>query len=199
VSGEGLLYNQGNKACCLEGEILKEVLMENENLAPDEKSTMVMLYTQGMLIRGEVVTKANARVSVWLRTQGVPNMIHILKPSILLFGGSPPKQLSHAEIFVPTVSVIGFHMAPPSNDPLDYDANEKNRAMEPISLLMGTFTVKGNIRIASSASIQTSLEVAYNGWMSIYNAEISNPFLPQMQPMQVPLLLTSPSHVNFLR
>lgn len=173
--------------------------MEIEDLAPDDKSTMVLLYTQNALIRGEVVTRANARVGVWLRTQGVPNMIHMLKPSILIFGGSPPKSLSYAEIFVPTVTVIGFHLALPSNDPMDYDENEKNRTFAPISLRLGTFIVKGSIRISSTASISTSLEVAYNGWMSIYNAEISNPFLPQMQPMLVPLLLTSPSRVNFMR
>ena len=173
--------------------------MEIEDLAPDDKSTMVLLYTQNALIRGEVVTRANARVGVWLRTQGVPNMIHMLKPSILILGGSPPKSLSYAEIFVPTVTVIGFHLAPPSNDPMDYDENEKNRTFAPISLRLGTFIVKGSIRISSTASISTSLEVAYNGWMSIYNAEISNPFLPQMQPMLVPLLLTSPSRVNFMR
>jgi len=173
--------------------------MENENLAPDEKSSMVILYTQNTLIRGEVVTKASARVGVWLRTQGVPNMIRLLKPSVLLFGGSPPKPLSYAEIYVPTVTVIGFHLAPPSTEPLDYDENEKNRSMEPISLLMGTFIVKGSIRIASSGSIGTSLEVAYNGWLSIYNAEITNPFLPQMQPMLVPMLLTTASRVNFTK
>jgi hypothetical protein len=138
-------------------------------------------------------------VGVWLRTQGVPNMIRLIKPSVLLFGGTPPKSLSYAEIFVPTVSVIGFHIAPPNTDPLDYDENEKNRAMTPISVLMGTFTVKGSIRISSSATISNSLEVAYNGWMSIYNAEISNPFLPQMQPMLAPMLLISPSRVNFVR
>lgn len=173
--------------------------MENEILAPDEKATMVMLYTQNSLIRGEVVTKASARVGVWLRTQGVPNMIRLLKPSVLLFGGTPPKPLSYDEIFVPTVSVIGFHIAPPTSDPLDYDENEKNRSMELISILMGTFTVKGSIRISSSASIATSLEVAYNGWLSIYNAEITNPFLPQMQPMIVPMLLTTASRVNFMK
>ena len=173
--------------------------MEIENLASDEKSTMVLLYTQNALIHGEVVTKASARVGVWLRTQGVPNMIHILKPSILLFGGSPPKSLSYAEIFIPTVTAIGFHLALPNNDPLDYDENEKNRSFAPISLMMGTFIVNGSIRISSMATISTGLEVAYNGWMSIYNAEISNPFLPQMQPMLVPMLLTSPSRVNFMK
>ncbi len=170
-----------------------------ENLAPDEKSTMVIIYTANSLIRGEVVTKEGARVSIWMRTQGVPNLIHLHKPNVLLFGGTPPKSLTYNEIFVPSASVIGFHMAPPAIDPLDYDPHEANRSMEPISFLMGTFIVKGNIRIASSALVSTSLEVAYHGWMSIYDADVTNPFLPQMPPMQVPMLLTSPSRVNFMK
>jgi len=169
------------------------------NLAPDEKTTLVMLYTNNALIRGEVVTKESARVGVWLRTQGVPNLIHIIKPNIILFGGSPPKTLTYSEMYVPTVTVIGFHPAPPNNDPLDYDENEKNRSMEPISILMGTFIVKGSIRIATTANISTSLDVAYNGWISIYNAEITNPFLPQMPPMLVPMLLASPSRISFIK
>jgi hypothetical protein len=169
-----------------------------ENLAADEKSTLIMAYTLNMLVRGEVVTKQSARVGVWPRTQGVPNQIRVLKPSVLLFGGSPPKPLSYAEIFVPTATMIGFHLAPPSTDSLDYDEKELNRSMEPISLLMGTFIVKGSIRIATSASLVTSLEVAYNGWLSIYNAEITNPFLPQMQPMLVPMMLVSPNRINFM-
>ena len=170
-----------------------------DNLAPDEKATMVMLYTNNALIRGEVVTKESARVGVWLRTQCVPNLIHIIKPNIILFGGSPPKPITYLEMYVPTVTAIGFHLAPPTNDPLDYDENEKNRSMEPISLVMGTFTVKGSIRIATTANLSTSLDVAYNGWISIYNAEITNPFLPQMQPMLVPMLLASPSRVFFVK
>ncbi len=173
--------------------------MEIATLAADEKSTLVMFYTQKALIRGDLVTKATARAGVWLRTQGVPNMIRMLKPSILLFGGSPPKPFSYAEIFIPTISLIGFHLAPPNSEPLDYDENEKNRSMEPISVLMGSFTLKGNIRISNASTIGTSLEVAYHGWMSIYNAEITNPFLPQMQPMLVPMMLVNPAQVHFLR
>ena len=45
-------------------------------LAPDEKTALVMLYTNNMLVRGEIVIKESLRVSIWLRTQGVPNYIH---------------------------------------------------------------------------------------------------------------------------
>ncbi len=169
-----------------------------ENLAPDEKATMVMIYSLNSLVRGEVVTKESARVGVWPRTQGVPNLIHILKPGILLFGGSPPKALSYAEIFVPTASIIGFHLAPPLTEALDYDESEKNRSMVAISLLMGTFIVKGHVRVSSSAPLVNSLELVYNGWLSIYNSEITNPFLPQMPPVLVPMLLVTPNRINFM-
>ena len=87
-------------------------------LEPDEKIAMVMAYTSNMLVRGEVVIKENIRVSIWLRTQGVPNYIHIINPQVLLFGGAAPRTLSYPEIFVPTVQVIAFHLAPPAQDPL---------------------------------------------------------------------------------
>lgn len=167
-------------------------------LAPDEKSTMVMIYTQNTLVRGAVVTKESTRVEIWPRTQGIPNFIRVFNPSVLLFGGNPPKPLTHAEILVPAPAMLGFHLAPPTSTPLDYDENEKNRSMEPISFLMGTFTVKGHIRVTNAAAIINSLDVAFNSWLSIYNSEISNPFLPQMPPMPVPMMLIHPRQVSFL-
>jgi hypothetical protein len=172
--------------------------MEN-NLAPDEKATLVMVYTHDALVRGEVVTKQFARVNIWPRTQGIPNFIHLLKPHVMLFGGSQPKPFSYSEIFVPTVTAIGFHLAPPNVEALDYDPEEKNRALEPVTIMVGTFFVRGFVRISAATSVGTSLEIAYSGWMSIYDAEITNPFLPQMAPMQVPMMLVVPARVNFGR
>jgi hypothetical protein len=168
-----------------------------ENLAPDEKAILIMVYTQNMLIRGEIVTKELLRVSIWPRSQGVPNLLDIFKPSVLLFGGTPPKSLSLEEMFVPTASLIGFHPALPCDDPLDYDEHELNRTMHPVSILMGTFTVKGHVRISSSSSLATSLEVMYHGWLSIYDAQVTNPFLPQMPALAVKMLLVRPDQTSF--
>jgi hypothetical protein len=170
-----------------------------DNLASDEKATLVMVYTHDTLIRGEVVTKATARVGVWLRTQGVPNFIHLLRPNVMLFGGTPPKPFLYSEIFVPTSSAIGFHLAPPAAEPLDYDPAEKNRSMEPVAIQLGTFLVKGKIRMSGSTPLGVSLEVAAGGWISIYEAEITNPYLPQMQPMLVPMMLILPNKVTFAK
>lgn len=165
-------------------------------LSPDEKIAMVILYTNNMLARGEMIAKENTRVSIWLRTQGVPNYIHLYNPQVISLAGTAPKTSSFSEIFIPTVQVTAFHLAPPAQDPLDYEANEAHRMMQPLDVMVGSFLVKGKIRISTRTDIGTSLDVMRASWMSIYEAEISNPYLPQYNA-HVPMLLVSPNHVNF--
>lgn len=164
-------------------------------LAPDEKTATVMVYTPDMLVRGDVVVKETVRVSIWLRTQGVPNYIHLIKPHVVVFGGTPPKTHAYEEIFVPTDQVIGFHLAPPATEPLDYDASEANRIMQSVQFLMGTFVMKGKFRISSSADFSTSLEVMKVAWASVYDVEIANPYLPQFA-VSTPMLLMRPSNIS---
>ena len=165
-------------------------------LSPDEKSTTVMVYTQNTLARGEVVTMQGVRVSTWLRTQGVPEYLHLFKPTVLHFGSGVIKTLDYSEIYVPVSMVIAFHLAPPATDPLDYAEDETNRVMVPITGLPGTFQFNGYLRISSVAGLSTSIELAHSDWLSIYNVEVTNHSMPQMQPILVPLVLISPKHVS---
>jgi hypothetical protein len=167
-------------------------------LRPDEKTTPVMFYTQDTLVRGDVVTKQSVlRVNIWLRTDGAPNYLHVLKPQVIVFGGTPVKPLTFAEIFFPTTQLVGFHTLPPTEEGLDYDADEANRMMQDVHVLMGKFVVKGKIRISTHAELSTSLEVARISWLSIYDAEIVSPYLPQMPPVHTPMMLVNPVHVAF--
>jgi hypothetical protein len=161
----------------------------------DEKLVPVMVYTPTMLIHGEYVAKEAVRVSILLRTQGVPNYLRLQKAHVIVFGGTPPKSLSYSEIFVPTPSVIAFHMVPPAVDVMDYDPTEANRLMQPMDMLVGTFQFKGHIRMSSQAEVGVSLEVMRISWMSIYDTHITNPYLPQFS-LQVPLLVISPTLVS---
>jgi len=61
-----------------------------KQLAADEKFSTVMVYTHTMLVRGDIVLKENVRASIWLRTQGAPTFIHLNKPQVVVFGGTPP-------------------------------------------------------------------------------------------------------------
>ncbi len=164
----------------------------------DEKTTPVMLYTQQGVVRGEVVIKQSVhRVNIWLRTDGAPRYLHILKPQVLVFGGGPVKALSYSEVYFPTSEVIGFHTLPPTEEALDYDPNEANRTMEPVELLVGTFILKGKIRISTQTDTASSLEMARLTWMSVYDVVITNPHLPQMTTLQVPMALVNPNRVVF--
>ncbi|MBC7876381.1 MAG: hypothetical protein H7Y59_04345 [Anaerolineales bacterium] len=165
-------------------------------LAPDEKIALVMVYTNNMLIRGDIVIQENLRVSIWLRTQGVLNHVHLYKPQVILFGGTPPKSLSYSEIYIPTSHIIAFHLAPPEQDPLDYDASESNRIMQPLDMVVGSFLLKGKVRMATQMDLATHLDVSHSGWMSVYDGDLSNPYLPQFS-VQVPMLLVNPGQVNF--
>lgn len=165
-------------------------------LTTDEKTAMVMVYTHNMLARGEVIARENARVSIWLRTQGVPNYIHLFEPQVISFFGATPKTLSFSELFIPTVQVVAFHLAPPNQDPLDYDPGEANRMMQPLDVMVGSFFLKGKIRISMQTDVATSLDVMRASWMSIYEVEVGNPYLPQFN-LHVPMLLVNPSLVSF--
>ena len=167
-------------------------------LRPDERTTPVMLYTKESVVRGEVVTKESVhRINIWLRTDGVPKYMHMLKPQVLVFGGGPVKALTYSELYFPTGDLIAFHTLPPADEPLDYDPSEPNRMMEPVDLLVGTFVMKGKIRISTQTEVGVSLEVARVAWMSLYDAVITNPSLPQMPPMNIPMVLVNPGHVAF--
>lgn len=166
------------------------------SLFPDEKSTLVMVYTQNMFMRGEVVTKQAVRVSTWLRTQGVPEYIHLFKPTVLHFGSGVVKTQTHAEIYVPVSTVIAFHLVPSVTEELDYAAEEMNRVMVPVTALPGTFQFKGFFRISAMASLSTSIELVHSEWWSIYDVDVTNPSMPQMQPMHVPIVLIKPKQIS---
>ena len=167
-------------------------------LRPDERTTPVMLYTQDSVVRGDVVTKESVhRINIWLRTDGAPKYMHILKPQVLVFGGSPVKALSYTEMYFPTAPLIAFHTLPPAEEPLDYDADESNRMMENVDVIAGTFLMKGKIRISTQTEVGVSLEVARVSWMSLYDVSITNPYLPQMPPIETPMVLVNPLHVAY--
>ncbi|RPH62408.1 MAG: hypothetical protein EHM81_02320 [Chloroflexi bacterium] len=167
-------------------------------LAPDEKTTLVMAYTRDALYRGEVVTKENVRVSIWLRTEAAPRYIHLLKAQVITFGGAV-KTVNYSEVYIPTTTVLAFHIAPPGHEALDYDENEKNRAMEPTTVGVGTFLFKGKLRVSAQSGLGVTLELAKIPWMSLYETEITNLNLPQMPPLGVPMLLLNPAQVSFAK
>ena len=165
-------------------------------IASDEKSTVVMVYTQDALVRGELVTKQSVRVSIWLRTDGAPRYFHLMNAQRLFFGGGSVKPTNHSEIYVPVASVIAFHIAPPAHEPLDYEEGEKNRSVQLVNAGVGNFVYKGAVRYSAQSGFYSSLEMVHS-WLSMYETEVTNPSLPQMSAIIVPMLLVNPMQVTF--
>jgi len=167
-------------------------------LAPDEKATPVMAYTLDSVVRGESVNKQAARVSTWFRTEGAPDYLHLYNLQWVAITGGAVKPLAFAESFMPLDTIIGFHILPPQQDPLDYDEREANRVNSPLTLVMGRFLVRGKLRVSPQTDIGTTLSISRTKWMSIYEAEITCPYLPQMPAMQVSMMIVRPNAVNFI-
>lgn len=69
------------------------------NLTSDEKTTSVMVYSRNKLIHGNLVTKKEVRVNIWLRMQDMKGYLHLLETEVLLFGGASPYSLKFNEYF----------------------------------------------------------------------------------------------------
>ena len=159
-------------------------------VAEDEKTVQVMIYTLTSLFWGEVVVKSIIRVSTWLRTNTVPDWIPLYNAgSIVTTSGTAPRTNNFTELFVPVPQIIAFHMLPPAADPLDFDPTEPNRRWEPVNALVGTFQVKGSLRITASSSLKRYVEVTRENYTSVYDAEITNLVLPAFGPIKVPYIL----------
>ncbi|MBN1303512.1 MAG: hypothetical protein JXA13_03680 [Anaerolineales bacterium] len=165
-------------------------------LAPDEKKTMVFVYASDLLLRGEAVTKESILVSRWLRTDSAPNFMQILNAQLIMVSGGTVKTFNYPEVLFPTEQCLAFHIAPPTRDPLDYEEDEPNRMMALTHMLVGSFLFDGKLRVSTQTDIGTSLDVSRSPWLSFYEVNISNPFLPQLK-MQVPMLLIRPERVCF--
>lgn len=167
-------------------------------LGPEEKVSVVMAYTQTGLVRGEIVTRESARINTWLRTDSAPDFIHLHKLQWLQASGGAIKPLAYAELLLPVSLIIGFHLVPPASEPLDYNEREDNRVNKRITILMGLFVVNGHIRTSAQTDLLTNLQISHSPWLSVYEAEISSPQLPQMPPLQVPMLLVRSTQVAFV-
>jgi hypothetical protein len=166
-------------------------------LASDEKTTTIMVYTSNTLVHGDLVTRQTIKVSILPRMQALANYLHFLRAQVWFFGGGEPRLLTYSEYFFPVDRMVGLHIAPPACDPPDFTAGLVNRAMSDIGMIMGMFVVKGKIRVSTQVELAANLELAYKTWLSVYDADISSPLLPQMPVIHVPMLLVNAAQASF--
>jgi len=159
-------------------------------LIEDERATLLMVYTQNGLVRGEVITRSAIRINTWLRTQAAPEYFHLYNTKVVMQGLTGNMQThSYIEYFIPTHQVIAYHVAPPATEPYDYDTTEPNRKMEAVVAIIGTFQFKGHIRMAAHSNTSRYLETTREAFLSLYDIDIINPSLPAMGTIHTPMAL----------
>jgi hypothetical protein len=165
---------------------------------PDEKVVPVMVYTANYLYLGDIIVKNIVRVNTWLRTNMAPDIIHLYHARCVpILTGDTSKLLSFTELFVPTIQVNAFHIMPPATEAVDYDQNEPNRRMEPISAIVGPFRMDGSIRIATKSDLSKFIELAHETFSALYEVDISHPGMPSFRTIRVPFLLVRQNVTTF--
>ena len=114
--------------------------MTNQNttftpqLGEEDKITPVMIYTSHSMVWGQAFSKQAIRVSTWLHTDMAPTYMKIYNAQLLLAGGSSsPAPAKHPILHLQTRNINAFHLVPPFADDVDYDPDEPNRKMVPVS------------------------------------------------------------------
>lgn len=159
-------------------------------LEMDDKVAQVMAYSANGLYWGEVVVKTLIRVSTWLRTNSAPERVCIYNAKMMnTTSGMKMQPMHFTELYIATSQVNIFHLLPPAKDPLDYDPSEPNRRMQPISILISNFRIDGLMRLAASTTVAKALEVSREGFISIYDAQISSPINPSFGKISTPYVL----------
>ncbi len=124
-------------------------------VASDEKSVMVMVYTQNTLVRGQLIAPEGVHVSLWLRNQDISNYMHLINPEMLMFGSSAPSMatitalagtfLIKAKIWVSSQTDLGASLDVIRTPWLSlYEAHISNPYMTQFNLLVPMLLVSSN-------------------------------------------------------
>jgi hypothetical protein len=168
-------------------------------LSPDEKSSPIIVYLENGIVIGDAILKESIRfTSTWLRTNAAPETIYLRKAKMIYISAdAKPKAMTFDQIFVVTSDLLAYHLLPPTTEPLDYDPDEPNRRMVPISILLGKFRIDGKIRISQQVDVKKALEISREEYKSIYDANIYCPIMPALGVVNVPMLLVRQSKSIF--
>ncbi len=162
-------------------------------LKDNEKITPVMIYTDDALYHGKLITRKMVRVNIFLRTEGAPTYIHLHEAQVIS-PGSTTRTKKLDEIFVPLKAITCFHTAPDVEIELDYEPSEENRRMMPVTAILHSFFLDCTTRLSTQTELSSALEVTRMEWLSLYDAKITNPYLPQLN-IQVPMLIARPEKI----
>ncbi len=150
-------------------------------LGPDDLVFPLMVYTHNQLVWGETVTKKTIRFLTLMRTPMRPSYLVLYNAKVLPVGQKAP--LSFPVVHIPVAEALVVHPTPPEQEPYDYDAGEKNRKFEVVTLLVGDFRIDGKMRMSTRTNVTQALDVAKEPYMAIYDVSVSSLSAPDRSPL----------------
>jgi len=178
--------------------------MSNQNtpftpkLDDDDKLTPIMIYTGQNMVWGQAFSKQAIRVSTWLNTEMAPSYMKIYNVQLLMVGGTnAPTPAKHPVLFLQTSGINAFHLMPPYTEGADYDPDEPNRKMVPVSAYIGYFRFDGFTRMAEMTTMDNVLGAAKGDYITIYDISMTCPLMPSIKGIKAPMVLLRQARVSF--
>ncbi len=168
------------------------------DIEADEKAIQMMVYIPFGIYWGTAIVKQGVRLSTWLRGQAAPDYIRLVDAKgLVTTAGGQPNPSAYQETNIPSDYVMAYHMLPPAVDPVDYDPSEPNRIMAPVTMSIGTFICKGQIRMSTLITLDKFLNFTHEEFTPVYTAEIYCPIMSSLGTLKVPYLQVRKNHTIF--
>lgn len=138
-------------------------------LSPDEKATQVMVGTPDLVLWGDLITKQQVRMSIYLNTLAedfVP--LHRVKMLPL----APTQQVAPVEkptLFVKQEEILLF-LAMHDTEPLPDETD--TRKYEPIEVFAGAYQIEGKLLKSPFSTLENMLIVTRATYLPIYEAKV---------------------------
>jgi hypothetical protein len=153
------------------GQTRKEDSMSEKpyELAPDQKATQVMIGTQDMLLWGDLLTKAQTRMSAFLSTLA-EDFVPIYDVKILQL--APAQQtapLLRTSAYVKLEEILLFYLM---SEEVPAPEETEVRRFESVEVIVGPFQIEGQLIKSPIATLQNLLLVTTDDYMPLYGAII---------------------------
>lgn len=142
---------------------------QSYTLSPEEKTTQVMVGTPDLLLWGDLITKQQVRMSIFLNTLAedfVP--LHKVKALFL----APSQQVAPVEkptLFVKQEEILLF-LALHDTEPLPDET--ETRKYEPVEVLVGSYQIEGKLLKSPFSTLENMLMVTRATYLPIYDAKV---------------------------
>ncbi len=155
----------------------------------NETTAASMIYARERIIWGKLVTPQVIRAQTWLKMNLLPDYFILLDANMLIFSGSQPIRLEMEEVHVPIHEIMAHHLVPPFDYEPDYNPDETNRAMTPVTAVFSIFRFEGNRRVSMLADSASALQAGKNSFFPLYNVTIAAFTVPGFKKITVPYSL----------